>query len=43
MARGNVLEILSRPLTLTLLILGLAALVAPLVARRLRRRDPVSA
>ncbi len=42
MARGNVLEILSRPLTLTLLILGLAALVAPLVARRLRR-GPVSA
>jgi hypothetical protein len=31
-----VLEIVSRPLTATLLILGLAALVAPLVARRLR-------
>jgi putative tricarboxylic transport membrane protein len=36
MSRGNVLEIVSRPLTLTLLILGLVALVAPLVARRLR-------
>ena len=42
MARGNVLEIVSRPITLTLLILGLAALVAPLVARRLRR-DPITA
>ncbi len=42
MARGNVLEILSRPLTLSLLLLGLAALVAPVVARRLRRR-PISA
>ena len=31
MARGNVLEIVGRPLTLTLLILGLAAVVAPLV------------
>jgi len=39
MARGNVLEIVSRPLTLTLLILGLVALVAPLVVTRLSRRS----
>ena len=37
MARGDVLEILGRPLTLTLLVLGLGAVVAPLVMRRLRR------
>jgi TctA family transporter len=38
MARGDVLEMLSRPLTLTLLLLGLAAVVAPVVTRRLRGR-----
>jgi putative tricarboxylic transport membrane protein len=38
MARGNVLEIVSRPITLTLLILGLAAVAAPLVMRGLRGR-----
>jgi putative tricarboxylic transport membrane protein len=42
MARGSVLDIASRPLTLTLLVLGLAALAAPMVARRLRGR-PIGA
>ncbi|HEY7870988.1 MAG TPA: tripartite tricarboxylate transporter permease, partial [Methylomirabilota bacterium] len=42
MSRGDVLEMLSRPLTLTLLLLGLAAVVAPVVTRWVRGR-PISA
>jgi TctA family transporter len=38
MSRGDVLEMLSRPLTLTLLLLGLAAVVAPVVTRWVRGR-----
>ena len=41
MARGSFVDILSRPLTMTLLLLGLAAVVAPWVIRRRRGGVPV--
>jgi TctA family transporter len=37
MERGNVLALLGRPITLTLLLLGLIALAAPLLIRWWRR------
>jgi putative tricarboxylic transport membrane protein len=41
MTRGSFVDILTRPLTMTLLLLGLAVLVAPWAARRLRRGVPI--
>jgi putative tricarboxylic transport membrane protein len=41
MTRGSFVDILTRPITMTLLLLGLAVLVAPWAARRLRRGAPV--
>jgi putative tricarboxylic transport membrane protein len=40
MERGNVLALLGRPITLTLLLLGLIALAAPLLIRWWRRSQP---
>jgi putative tricarboxylic transport membrane protein len=41
MMRGSFVDILSRPITMTLLLLGVAAVVAPWVVRRLRRGVPI--
>jgi putative tricarboxylic transport membrane protein len=42
MGRGSVLEILARPLTATLLLVGLLAVAGPPLVRLLRRRAPVA-
>jgi TctA family transporter len=41
MERGNVLALLGRPITLALLLLGVVALAAPLLARWMRRSGRV--
>ena len=41
MTRGSFVDILTRPITMTLLLLGLAAVVVPWVVRRLRRGVPI--
>jgi putative tricarboxylic transport membrane protein len=41
MTRGSFVDILSRPITMTLLLLGVAAVVVPWVVRRLRRSVPI--
>jgi putative tricarboxylic transport membrane protein len=42
MEQGNVLALLGRPITLALLLLGLIALVAPLLLRWWRRSSPAT-
>jgi len=43
MARGDWLQIVGRPITMTLLLLGVLALAAPLLARLVRGRTPAAA